>query len=72
MCFPNFNQDLSRYFRLKFSLDASYLSGADILSDLPWGEIVADEDLKKVVYNILGDLNGHDLPLHSVELALKV
>ena len=72
MCFKNYNQDLSRFFRLKFTLDASYLSGADILSDLPWDDIVADEDLKSVVYNILSDLKGHDLPLHPIEQALKV
>ena len=72
MCFSSFNQDLSRFFRLKFGLNANYLSGADILSDLDWTDVVEDDDLKSLVYGILGDLNGHDLPLHPIENTLKV
>ena len=68
----DFNSDLSRFFRLKFSLNSEYLTGADILSDLKWTDIVDDDDLKSLVYNILGDLRGQDLPLHPIEEILKV
>ena len=72
MCFPDFREELSRTFRLKFSLNTNYLSGADILSDLDWADIVEDENLNKMVYDILSDLNGHDLPPHPIEEIVKV
>ena len=72
MCFPDHRDELSRYFRLKFSLNANYLSGADLLSDLRWEDVVEDETLRHMVYDILSDLNGHDLPLHPIEQLIKV
>ena len=72
MVFPDFRDELSRFFRLKFSLDTNYLAGADFLSDLRWEDVVDDEDLKTMVYRILSDLEGHDLPPHPVENIVKV
>ena len=72
MVFPEFRENLSRYFRININLDVNFLSGTDILVDLKWEDICDDEDLKSMVFNIMGELQGMDMEPHQIENLIKV
>ena len=72
MVFPDFRADLSRYFRININLQVNFLSGTDILVDLDWNGVNDDEDLKNMVFSIIGELEGMDMEPHQIENLVKV
>ena len=72
MVFQDFRDDLSRQFRIKVDLSVNFLSGTDILVDLDWNDICENAQLKQMVYEICGELEGMDMQPHPIENLIKV
>ena len=72
LVFKDFRDDLSRYFRININLSVDFLSGTDIISDLKWEDINDDENLKQMVFDIMGELEGMDMKPHPIENLCKV
>ena len=73
MVFPEHRDELKRTFRFNLRLSSQFITGTQILLDLPsWDDIANDQDYKTVVFDVLSDLGGHCMAPHWIEEKLKV
>ena len=73
MVFPEFRDELQRCFRFKLKISGDFITGTQMLLDLPsWDDIANDQDFKVLVFDVLNDLGGHCMSPHWVEEQLKV
>ena len=73
LVFPEFRTELTRYFRFNLQISNAFITGTQILLDLPsWDDIANDQDFKELLFDILNDLGGHCMAPHWIEEQITV
>ena len=73
MVFPDYREELQRYFRFNLKISGQFITGTQLILDLPsWDDIANDQDFKGMVFDVLNDLGGHCMEPHWVEDQIKV